>query len=93
MGYSPWTLLSDYHTHTLSQTLIHVGPNARATEQLASLWAAACLSFLPDRLRQANVSTMLMYYVLEMCYRLLGASSVSDLPQVLSRQSLSEYSR
>ena len=41
------TLLSDYHTHTLSQTLIHVGPNAGATEQLASLWAATCLSLLP----------------------------------------------
>ena len=93
MGYSLWTLLSDYHTHTLSQTLTHVGPDARATEQLASPWAATCLSLLSDHPRQANVSAMLVYYVLEMSYHLLGVSSVSDLPRVLSRQSLSEYSR
>ena len=93
MGYSLWTLLSDYHTHTLSQTLTHVGPDPRATEQLASPWAATCLSLLSDRPRQANVSAMLVYYVLEMSYHLLGVSSVSDLPRVLSRQSLSEYSR
>ena len=62
MGYSPWTLLSDYHTHTLSQTLTNVGPDARATEQLASPWAATCLSLLPDCPRQATVSAMLMYW-------------------------------